>query len=137
MAPGQNPHVNYEPSSLGGLKEAPKNAKDHEPSYNTRFVRQKIDRPNDFAQAGDTYRAFDETEKNELISNLVDALKVCKPHIQEAMVDYFTEADAEYGKRVREGLEKANRERSEHTINHAADNALDKSKSMGHESDRY
>ncbi|PEL09881.1 catalase [Bacillus sp. AFS017336] len=137
IGPGQNPHVNYEPSSLGGLKEAPKTGKDHEPSYNNKLVRQKIDRPNDFIQAGNTYRAFDETEKNELVSNLVDALKICKPHIQETMVGYFTKADEEYGRRVREGLEKANSNRSEHTSTEAADVASDKAKNMGHESDRY
>ena len=30
---GQNPHVNYEPSSLGGLQEAAPRGKDHEPHY--------------------------------------------------------------------------------------------------------
>jgi len=137
MAPGQNPHVNYEPSSLGGLKEAPNNGKEHEPNYNAKLVRQKIDRPNDFSQAGNTYRAFDETEKNELVSNLFDALKICKPHIQEIMIGHFTEADSDYGKRVREGLEVAKRERTEHTSNETADVAVDKSKEMGHSSDRY
>ncbi|MGZ4123789.1 MAG: catalase, partial [Tumebacillaceae bacterium] len=53
-APGQNPHVNYEPSSMDGLQEAPKAGQDHEPAYNAKLVRQRIDRTNDFKQAGDT-----------------------------------------------------------------------------------
>ena len=30
-APGQNPHINYEPSILGGLKEAQQNGKEYTP----------------------------------------------------------------------------------------------------------
>ncbi|WP_409343999.1 catalase [Paenibacillus sp. MBLB4367] len=104
--PGQNPHVNYEPSSLGGLKEAPPSGQEHEPAYNAKLVREKIDRPNDFGQAGDTYRKFSEQERDELISNLVDALKVCAPVIRENMIAHFTNADPDYGRRVAEGLAK-------------------------------
>jgi catalase len=106
-APGQNPHVNYEPSSLGGLKEAASPGKDHEPSYQAKLVREKINRTNDFGQAGDTYRKFEAWERDELISNLVGALKVCQPHIQKRMIEYFTQADPDYGRRVAEGLEAA------------------------------
>jgi catalase len=104
-APGQNPHVNYEPSSLGGLKEAEPSGKEHEPAYNAKLVRQKLDRTNDFKQAGETYRKFDEQERQELISNLVEALSVCAPVIQQKMIDHFTQADADYGRRVSEGLQ--------------------------------
>jgi catalase len=137
MAPRQNPHVNYEPSTLGGLKESSKHGKDHEPHYDANLVRQKIDRTNDFGQAGKTYRAFDDVERNELISNLVDALKICKPNIQNTMVDYFTNADPNYGKRVREGLENAKREMTEHMSTAAADKVLNKSENMGHKTDGY
>ncbi|MCZ8513553.1 catalase [Paenibacillus filicis] len=106
-APGQNPHVNYEPSSLGGLQEASPAGKEHEPSYNAKLVRQKLDRTNDFGQAGDTYRKFEEHEREELISNLVDALKICSPVIREKMIEHFTKADPDYGRRVAEGLAKA------------------------------
>jgi catalase len=136
-APNQNPHVNYEPSSLGGLQESPKNGEDQEPHYDAKLVHQKIDRTNDFAQAGKTYRAFDDVERNELISNLVEALKICKPHIQDKMVDYFTNADPDYGKRVRDGLENAKREMTEHMSTAAADMALHKSENMGHKTDGY
>nr|WP_270877660.1 catalase [Paenibacillus aestuarii] len=101
---GQNPHVNYEPSSLGGLKEAAPSGKEHEPAYNDRLVRQKIDRTNDFGQAGDTYRKFEPWEREELIANLVNALMVCHPVIQRKMIEHFTQADADYGKRVSDGL---------------------------------
>jgi catalase len=103
----QNPHVNYEPSSLGGLKEAAPSGKEHEPVYHAKLVRRKIDRTNDFAQAGDTYRKFEDWERDELIANLVDALNVCHPIIQSKMIEHFTYADEDYGRRVREGLTEA------------------------------
>ena len=99
-----NPHINYEPSSMGGLKEAPKAGKDHAPYVQGNLVRQKIERTNDFKQAGERYRTFTKEERDELISNLVGALKQCNADIQQRMVHYFTQADAEYGKRVAEGL---------------------------------
>ncbi|WP_235824825.1 catalase [Bacillus salipaludis] len=136
-APGQNPHVNYEPSTLGGLKEADKNGKDHEPQYSAKLVREKIERTNDFKQAGDTYRSFDDVERNELISNLVDALKICKPHIQDQMIEYFTNADPEYGKRVQEELENAKREMQAHTSTAAADETSLNAQNKGRKTDGY
>lgn len=137
LAPGQNPHVNYEPSTLGGLQEAPKVGKEHEPRYEANLVREKIDRPNDFQQAGETYRAFEEWEREELIANLVEALKVCKPHIQEIMVGYFRKADAEYGERVADGLAKAKRDTTTHTGSADADHSVEKAKGMGREGEPY
>ena len=132
--------MDYEPSTKNGLKEAEKPGKDHEPHYDAKLVRQKLERTNDFAQAGQTYRAFDEVEKNELISNLVNNLKLCSPVIQETWISHFTQADYEYGRRVKEGLEAAKREMDaagQHTSTAGADEAMEKAKGMGHESDRY
>ncbi|MBY0147368.1 catalase [Neobacillus niacini] len=136
---GQNPHVNYEPSMIGGLKEAEQVGKVHEPHYNDKLVREKIDRPNDFGQAGETYRNLEDWERDELISNLVDSLKVCRPEIQNKMIEYFTHADEDYGKRVRDGVAKAMemREETTHTSTADADDATDKAKQMGHEADPY
>ncbi|MGZ4032748.1 MAG: catalase [Tumebacillaceae bacterium] len=138
-APGQNPHVNYEPSSMDGLQEAPKAGQDHEPAYNAKLVRQRIDRTNDFKQAGDTYRAFEDWERDELISNLVDALSICKQDIRERMIGYFTQADEDYGRRVREGLEQAlaNRQDQQHTGSKMADETVRDAKHMGGKTDGY
>jgi catalase len=109
IAEGSNPHVNYEPSSLNGLKEAPRSGKDHTPYYQAALVRQKIDRENNFKQAGETYRNFEDWEKDELISNLVGAISSAEQHIQDKMVELFTQCDEDYGRRVAEGLKaKAN-----------------------------
>lgn len=104
IAEGTNPHVNYEPSSMGGAKEARKRGKDHTPMYNAALVREKITRENNFKQAGDTYRNFEEWERGELITNLVNTLAPVKKHIQEKMIELFAQCDADYGRRVNEGL---------------------------------
>ncbi|UOE94029.1 catalase [Alkalihalobacillus sp. LMS39] len=129
--PGQNPHVNYEPSTLDGLKEAPKSGEPHEPHVEGNLTRKKIERTNDFGQAGDTYRAFEEWEKDELINNLVGALHPCDPRIKEKMVSYFTQADKEYGQRVADGLAKMS---SMKTNN---DMGVEMAKEMGHDADPY
>src|SRR5690606_11040369 len=77
-APGQNLHVNYEPSDLGGLKEAEQLGKDHKPYVEGELVRESIDRNDNTKQAGQTYREFEQWEKDELISNLVNDLSTCK-----------------------------------------------------------
>lgn len=135
VPPSGNPHINYEPSMLGGLKEAKQEGKVHEPHYNDKLVREKIDRPNDFGQAGETYRNFSDAERDELISNLVENLRVCHPDIQNKMIEYFTNADEDYGRRVREGL--ANAKDTTDNSSAAAQEAVEKSKTMGQKTDGY
>ena len=106
LVPGVNPHVNYEPSSMSGLKEAPKAGRDHTPHYDADLVRQKIDRTNDFKQAGERYRAHEDWERDDLILNLVNTLAPAQKGIQDRMVELFTKCDADYGRRVAEGLQK-------------------------------
>jgi catalase len=101
---GENPHVNYEPSSLGGLKEAPKAGKDHTPYVAGNLVRQKIDRENNFKQAGERYRTIDQGERDDLVFNLVDMLSQCNEDIQERMIGLLRQCDEEYGQRVADGL---------------------------------
>jgi catalase len=108
LVPGVNPHVNYEPSSLGGLREAPKTGKDHEAEYkDVRLVRRKIDRQNNFKQAGERYRLHEPWERDELIQNLVNALKPAAKHIQDKMIDLCTQCDPDYGRRLAEGIRAA------------------------------
>jgi catalase len=101
---GENPHVNYEPSSRNGLVEAPMAGKPHTPYVEGHVVRQKISRTNDYKQPGELYRSYEDWERDELISNLVSGLKQCNPDIQERMVAHLVRCDAEYGRRVAEGL---------------------------------
>lgn len=69
-----------------------------------------IERTNDYGQAGQTYRSFEDWERDELIKNLSDALAVCDKRIQDAMIEHFTKADEDYGRRVKKGIEKKMKE---------------------------
>jgi catalase len=103
---GDNPHVNYEPSTLAGsAREAPKAAHEYEPFIEGKLGRYPISRTqDDYSQAGERYRSIDERERNDLIANLVDALKQCDKTIQLRMVWHFLHADADYGSRVAAGI---------------------------------
>ena len=101
---GENPHINYEPSSKGGLKEAPKVGPDHKPYVQGHVIRQAISRTNNYGQPGALYRAMEDWERDELISNLVGALQQCDADIQQRMIGHLTQCDQEYGQRVADGL---------------------------------
>ena len=92
---------------MNGLQEAQPSGKPYEPEYHAELVRQKIERQNNFKQAGERFRAFEDWEREELIKNLVNTLKPCQKHIQDKMVELLTQCDAEYGRRVAEGLKNA------------------------------
>ncbi|MFP5262219.1 MAG: catalase [Blastocatellia bacterium] len=101
---GEDPHVNYEPSSRDALTEAPKTNKDYTPYAQGPVVRQTISRTNNYKQAGERYRSFEGWERDELINNLVAQLGQCDEGIQHRMVEHLTQCDEEYGRRVAEGL---------------------------------
>lgn len=139
-----NPHINYEPSVLGGVKEVDEPKAPHEPEYSGKVVSQPIDRTNNYGQAGETYRSFEDWEREELINNLGDALSVCDPRIQEEMIHHFTQADEEYGRRVRENMEQKiqyNKEMKENGPKvygkPAASKVAQAAASKGHEADPY
>ena len=137
-APGQNPHVNYEPSTLNGLKEAPKAGKDHEPEYHAKLVRQKIERQNNFKQAGERFRIFEDWEREDLITNLVNTLAPVEKHIQEKMIDLFTQCDQEYGRRVKEGLANASQNISPGPIGSTkSDEAVEQAEAVSKEAKPY
>jgi catalase len=109
---GENPHVNYEPSAMGGLNEAAKPAKDYHPWVEGHLGRYQTTRTaDDYRQAGERYRTFEDWERDDLIANLVDDMKQCPEPIAMRMVWHFWHCDPDYGRRVAEGagidLEKA------------------------------
>jgi catalase len=103
-AAGENPHVNYEPSSLGGLQEAPRAGADYEPEISGKLTRAKLPRTNDYAQAGERYRTMPDWERDDLVLNMIDLLGQCEREIQERMLDHFAHCDADYAARVASGL---------------------------------
>ena len=109
---GANKHVNYEPSAMGGLREAPKPAKDHHQWVEGHLGRYQTSRTqDDYRQAGDRYRTFQDWEREDLIANLVADMKECPEPIALRMVWHFWHCDEDYGRRVAQGagidLEKA------------------------------
>jgi catalase len=106
-APGQNLHVNYEPSSLNGLKESPSQGPDHTPNYSARLVRQTIDRTNNFGQAGDRYRQHEDWERDDLVNNMIGALADAEKVIQDQMIELCTNCDPDWGQRLAEGIKAA------------------------------
>lgn len=101
---GANPHVNYQPTAKGGPQEAVPAGKPHTPFVSGNVVRQTLSRTNDHLQAGERWRSFEKWEQDDLIHNLVSALKICDEDIQKRMVAHTLKADPEYGKRLADGL---------------------------------
>ncbi len=63
---GENPHVNYEPSSSGGLNEATKASRDWMQHVDAFCCREAVTRTqDDYAQAGERYRSFEDWEREE------------------------------------------------------------------------
>jgi catalase len=102
---GDNPHVNYEPSILGGLKEAEGPAHDEQgPELVGRLTRKRIERTNDYAQPGERFRLSEQWEQDDLVANLVDGLSQCDRRIQERMLWHLYMCEDELGARVGEGI---------------------------------
>jgi catalase len=59
----------------------------------------------DFEHPGNFYRNFlNETERTDLVENLIGHLGGARKDIQERMVAIFRKFDADYGRRIAEGL---------------------------------
>jgi catalase len=102
---GANPSVNYEPSITGGLKEATYPTPDEQgPQITGRLTRARIERTNDYQQAGERFLLSQPWEQDDLVANLVGALSQTDRAIQERMVWHLFMCEDEYGRRVGEGL---------------------------------
>ncbi len=105
LGAGQNPHVNYEPSTIGGLREGTYPTHDEQgPEIVGRLTRKRIPRTDDYTQAGQRYLLSEQWEKDDLVANLVDALSQCDRHIAERMVWHLLMCEDELGLRVGDGL---------------------------------
>jgi catalase len=101
---GDDPHVNYEPSVRAGLAEAEDAYRHYEPEVSGKIQRAPIDRTNNYAQAGERYRTIEQWERDDLVLNLVGALKQCERVVQEKMLDHIAKCDEEFGSRVAQGI---------------------------------
>ena len=57
----------------------------------------------DYTQAGERYRTFEDWERDDLVNNLAADMKACPEHIALRMVWHFHHCDEDYGRRVAEG----------------------------------
>ncbi|CAA9491031.1 MAG: Catalase KatE [uncultured Solirubrobacteraceae bacterium] len=102
---GANPHVNYEPSITGGLREGQYPTHDEQgPVITGRLTRKRIARTQDYKQAGERYQLSEQWEKDDLVANLTTLLSQCDRPIQERMVWHLLMCEDELGLRVGEGL---------------------------------
>ena len=109
---GENPHVNFEPSNMGGLYEAAAAGPDYHQYVEGHLGRyQTTKTADDYRQAGERYPTFEDWERDDLIDNLATDLKQCPEQIQRRMVWHFWHCDPDYGTRVAQAagidLEKA------------------------------
>ncbi len=102
---GSDPHVNYEPSLVAGLREAEFPTHDEQgPEISGRLTRKRLPRTNDYVQAGQRFLLMEQWERDDLVANLVALLSQCDRPVQERMVWHFLLVEDELGLRVGEGL---------------------------------
>jgi catalase len=65
----------------------------------------KVNRADDFEQAGLLYRVMNPEERGRLVANISGHLRKASREVQERQVAHFVKADAEYGKRVAHALQ--------------------------------
>ncbi|NIK71120.1 catalase [Paenibacillus sp. BK720] len=96
--------VNYESNSS---PTSPREAPEYKDSYallHGSAGRQKIDKTDDFTQAGERYLSLPLERRENLVSNLVNDLKQTSENIQLRAVCNFFRANAELGIRLSKGL---------------------------------
>ncbi|OME87250.1 catalase [Paenibacillus sp. FSL A5-0031] len=96
--------VNYEPNSSS---ESPKEAKVYADSYaplQGQAGRQKIDKTDDFTQAGERYRSLPEEQQANLIANLTGELEQTNDDIRLRAICNFFRADRELGMKLSQEL---------------------------------
>jgi catalase len=102
---GENPTVNYEPSIIGGVREATAAGPDGAGEvHEGHVVRRQIPRTDDYTQPGQRYHLSEQWEKDDLVANLTSQLSECDRPIQERMVWHLLLADDELGSRVGDGI---------------------------------
>jgi catalase len=105
---------NYEPNTHAGSPVAVATAAIKKFYVDDWVARYPQLHPNsDFEQVGTFYRkVLSESDRTNLVGNLVAALSNAKKPIQARMLDLLAKADSDYSKRVAEGLAKANKSSS-------------------------
>lgn len=104
LAPGQNPHVNYEPSLHQGLHEAPRPAPHLAPEVHGQLTRSVIERQNNYVQARARYCTMEDWEREDLVKNIGGLLGQCERDVQERMLWHLFLVHDDYGRRVGQAI---------------------------------
>jgi catalase len=104
LAPGQNPHVNFEPNIHGGLQEARRPTPNNPPEVRGRLTQSVIERRNDYVQARGRYCTMMDWERDDLVTNMGNLLGQCERDVQERMLWHFFLVHDDYGTRVGQAL---------------------------------
>lgn len=103
-APGQNPHINFEPSIHNGLHEAEQEEPYNAPEVHGRLTRSVLERRNDYVQARGRYNTMQDWERDDLIENLSGMMQVCERDVQERMLWHFWMVHDDYGTRIAKNI---------------------------------
>src|SRR5690554_2565577 len=104
LAPGQNPHVNYEPSIHNGLQESTREEPYEGPEVRGKLPRAILERTNDYVQPRMRFVTMQEWERDDLVRNMINNLRQCERDVQERMLWHFYMIHDQYGERVAQGL---------------------------------
>lgn len=104
LAPGQNPHINFEPSIHNGLHEAPDMGPNNAPEIRGALTRSVLERRNDYVQARGRFNTMMDWERDDLIDNMGALLSACERDVQERMLWHFFLIHDQYGQGVAEKL---------------------------------
>ena len=104
LAPGQNPHINFEPSLHSGLHENRRPAPNNPPEIHGRLTQSVIERRNDYVQARGRYSTIQDWERDDLVKNMGDLLGACERDVQERMLWHLFLVHDDYGTRAAKAL---------------------------------
>jgi catalase len=97
----------YEPNSRGGPKASPVERSLPFAVQGIAERRPLVQRADDFEQAGLLYRLLTTSERGQLVANIAGHLRRARASVQQAMVEHFRRADADYGTLVAAALRAA------------------------------
>ncbi|RFB35946.1 catalase [Brevibacillus sp. VP] len=100
----QSSPVNYEPSRHAENPVEDPAYKESETLLVGYVSREKIEKPNDFTQAGERYRSYSPEEKVNLIANLANDLATVHERTKMLAICNFFRADREFGMRLASAL---------------------------------
>lgn len=96
--------INYEPSTGNALREAVPLGKPYQPFVQGYQAHRAISRADDYQQCGEFYHSLTQTEKDDMIENLIRFLGHARQDLQQQMVDHFGRMDNQLGTLIADGL---------------------------------